>query len=68
MFSSFGSHLVRSVPSVSASTPWSSIISTRFMHHAYELARPTARIPAPTFLETVATCRICHVNLFLNLI
>jgi len=31
-------------------------------------ARPTSRIPALTFLETAATCRICHVNLFLNLI
>jgi hypothetical protein len=40
----------------------------RFMHHACELARPTARIPAQTFLETAASCRICHVNLFLNLI
>jgi hypothetical protein len=38
------------------------------MHHACELARPTAGIAARTFLETAATCRIWHVNLFLNLI
>jgi hypothetical protein len=63
VFPGIGSHLVRSVPSVSASTPWSSIISTRFMHHAYELARPTAGIAALTCLEAAATCRICR-NLF----
>jgi hypothetical protein len=37
-------------------------LPTRFMHHACELARPTAGIAALALLETAATCRICHVN------
>ena len=46
----------------------SNVCRARFMHHACELARLTAGIAALTCLETAATCRICHVNLFLNLI
>jgi hypothetical protein len=37
-------------------------MSPGFVHHACELARPTAGIAALTFLETAATCWICHVK------
>jgi hypothetical protein len=43
-------------------------MSPGFVHHACELARPTAGIAAPSFLETAATGQICHVNLLPNLI
>jgi hypothetical protein len=44
---------------------WVKAVAPGFMHYACELARPTAGIAALVFLETAATCRICHVNLFL---
>jgi hypothetical protein len=39
----------------------------RDMRHARERTRTAARVAALTLLETAASGRICHVNLFLDL-